>query len=205
MAKKPRWVIGIDEVGRGPLAGPVMVCAVACPYDVYKKMTWKEAGVVLDDSKKMSEKGREVWAKKALRLKNDERIRYAVSSASATMIDQLGIGACIRLCVARALKKVRLDPTTAHLLLDGGLKAPQEYLAQQTVIRGDGIHKIIALASVIAKVRRDALMKKYHRSFPVYGWDKNKGYGTVFHRRAIKKQGTTVLHRKSFCLNLKIN
>ena len=192
MAKK--WIIGIDEVGRGPLAGPVTVCAVAIPRVVYKKMKWHG----LTDSKKMTKKAREEWFARAVELQQKGSIIYALSSRSAAAIDMQGIAVCIRSCIASVLKRLDLDPMHCHVVLDGGLKAPAVYVSQETIIKGDLKEKAISLASVIAKVSRDRVMEKYHKSHSVYGWNQNKGYGTTAHRNAIKAHKTTVLHRMSY-------
>jgi len=192
--KKPLWVIGIDEVGRGPLAGPVTVCAVAMPYDHYKKGMWRE----LTDSKQMSPIARARWAKEGEKLLKARVIDYAITSRSAHTIDTKGIASCIRECIVSNLKKLTLPPEHCLVLLDGGLKAPKEYTNQQTIIRGDSQEQIISFASVLAKVSRDQFMVKQHKSNPEYDWIHNKGYGTEMHREAIKKHGITALHRVSF-------
>jgi len=192
--KKPLWVIGIDEVGRGPLAGPVTVCAVALPFEQYKKGMWRE----LTDSKQMSPIARTRWYKEAVVLEKKKVIQYALTSRTAHTIDTKGIATCIRECVVSNLKKLNLDPQECLVLLDGGLKAPAEYIHQQTIIRGDSQEQIISFASVIAKVSRDQFMVKQHTINPEYGWHTNKGYGTEEHIEAIKKWGITSLHRVSF-------
>ena len=192
--KKPLWVIGIDEVGRGPLAGPVTVCAVALPYDHYKKGMWRE----LTDSKQMSPIARMRWYKEAERLVKARSLQYVVTSRSAHTIDTKGIASCIRECIVSNLKKLNLTPEYCVVLLDGGLKAPKEYINQQTIIRGDSQEQIISFASVIAKVTRDQFMTKQHKSNPEYGWDQNKGYGTEAHILAIQSNGISPLHRLSF-------
>jgi ribonuclease HII len=193
-SKKQAWIVGIDEVGRGPLAGPVTVCAVATPYASYKKARW--AG--LTDSKQLSPKQREVWHAKARALEQEGTITIALVSQTAAQIDRKGISSCIRACIAKSLEILNLDPTKTKVLLDGGLKAPLEYVDQTTVIKGDQKHKIISLASVIAKVTRDAYMAKMDATYPGYGWARNKGYGTASHYKALKKLYITRLHRKSF-------
>ena len=192
--KKPLWVIGIDEVGRGPLAGPVTVCAVAVPYMSYKRGMWPD----LTDSKKMTATARTKWYREASILERKGMLRYALSSRSAQTIDTNGIARCIRECIVSSLKKLALPPEQCVVLLDGGLKAPAHYVHQQTIIRGDSKEPAISYASVIAKVHRDKYMTKAHRKNPEYDWDKNKGYGTTEHRNTLITQGTTALHRKSF-------
>ncbi len=189
-----KWVVGIDEVGRGPLAGPVSVCAVAMPEKDYAKMTWG----ILNDSKQMTAKNREFWNKEARVLEKNGKIRIALTSKTALTIDKQGIAVCIRACIAENLRKLDIDPKDCRVLLDGSLKAPAEYKNQETIIKGDSKEKIISLASVVAKVARDAYMVLQHKKYPLYGWERNKGYGTKEHRGAIKKKGVTILHRNSF-------
>jgi ribonuclease HII len=193
------WVIGIDEVGRGPLAGPVYVCAVAMPEKAYKKMKWDG---VLNDSKQMSEKNREAWYKHAKELRRTGFIKISIASRTAIMVDKKGIAVCIRACIAENLQKLQLAPKDCIVLLDGSLKAPSEYENQQTIIKGDAKEKIISLASVVTKVQRDHYMVALHKKHTHYDWHKNKGYGTKAHISAIKKRGVTSLHRASFLKKL---
>lgn len=196
--KKPLWIIGIDEVGRGPLAGPVTVCAVLMKYSLYEKRAWPG----LTDSKKLSPKKRELWYKTAKDLEKKGILRIAVVSETAKQIDDKGIAVRIRSCIAKALTVLDCDPKFSIVLLDGGLKAPTFYNNQQTIIRGDQSKQIISMASVVAKVTRDAYMTRMSHTYPGYGWAENKGYGTKSHQKALKKLGFTRLHRKSFLSRL---
>jgi ribonuclease HII len=193
-----KWIIGIDEVGRGPLAGPVTVCAVAIPAATYKKILEKNTWAGLNDSKKLTATTREKWHGGAKLLRAEGVIRIAISSRSAAMIDKKGIAPCIRECIAENMKKVEVQPRDCIVLLDGGLKAPVEYKNQTTIIKGDGSEKLISLASVIAKVTRDRYMITLYKKFPIYHWDKNKGYGTKSHILALKNKGISAHHRTSF-------
>ena len=193
-----KWVIGIDEVGRGPLAGPVYVCAVAMPVKNYKKMEWG----VLNDSKQMSVGNRELWHGEARGIEKRGELKIAVSHRTAAAIDRNGIAVCIRECIAESLEKLHIDPKECAVLLDGSLKAPLQYKHQTTIIKGDSKEKIISLASVVAKVERDHYLIALSKKHPVYSWDKNKGYGTKIHIAAIKKQGITPLHRQTFLRKL---
>lgn len=188
-----KWVVGIDEVGRGPLAGPVVVCAAAYPFALYKKDLWK--GVT--DSKKMTAKARLFWYEKREEFCAAGG-NYDIASFTAKQIDTKGIAVCIREAIAIALANLNLNPKECLVLLDGGLKAPQEYIHQQTIIKGDLSEKIISMASVLAKVHRDMYMQKCHKKHPQYCWEKNKGYGTRQHREALLAYGSTPLHRVSF-------
>ncbi len=189
-----KWVIGIDEVGRGPVAGPVAVCACAIPLLQYKKVVW--AG--LTDSKKLSIKKRDFWHRESLKLKLSGKIKFAVVYRSNTFIDKKGISQAIRECITEALLDLGLNPKDCIVLLDGSLKAPKEYLNQTTIIKGDQKEKIISLASVIAKISRDKKMDTFHKKYPKYLWERNKGYGTKAHYQAIRSYGLTPLHRATF-------
>lgn len=192
--KEAKWVIGVDEVGRGPVAGPVAVCACAVRATDYKKGIWKG----LTDSKKLTAKSRELWYQEALSLKSKNKIYFSVVYRSNVFIDKKGISIAIKECVTRALKNLKLNTKECLVLLDGSLKAPGEYLKQKTIIKGDQKEKIISFASVIAKVSRDRKMSILARGYPKYDWDKNKGYGTKAHYRAIYANGPTFLHRQTF-------
>lgn len=189
-----KWVIGIDEVGRGPIAGPVCVCAVAIPQKLYEKASWSG----LTDSKVMTVKSRQVWFSRAMEMKKQKKIRIAIATQSAKVIDQKGISSCIRACIARVLAALKLNPVDCMVLLDGGLKAPEIYVNQQTIVRGDLKKKAISLASVVAKVSRDKVMDRFHTLHPEYFWQRNKGYGTREHYYALKNKGFSELHRMSF-------
>jgi ribonuclease HII len=189
-----KWVIGIDEVGRGPLAGPVYVCAVALPAKNYGTIDWG----ILNDSKQMTAGNRELWHGKAKDSEKRGHLKIAVSHRTARVIDKKGITTCIAECIAENLHTLGLDPKDCTVLLDGSLKAPHEYKHQTTIIKGDSKEKIISLASVVAKVERDQYMVTLHKKYPHYSWDTNKGYGTRAHIAAIKKQGQTSFHRNSF-------
>lgn len=168
------------------------------PRAAYRAAKWREGGALLTDSKQMTASARERWEKEARAMEQEGKLRIAVASRSAAMIDRCGIAPCIRSCVASALRRLGLDPKDCEVLLDGSLSAPKEYAHQTTVIRGDSVHKIISLASVVAKVRRDAQMTRLAAQHPHYGWEENKGYGTAAHYRGIAKSGLTPLHRNTF-------
>lgn len=191
MAK--RIIVGIDEAGRGPLAGPVSVCALA----ILKKLP-KELMGEIKDSKQLSEIQREFLYEKLVVAEKSGHILFAQSFSSASIIDARGIVYAIREAMKRALGRLGIAPTKAIVLLDGALRAPREYTNQKTIIRGDATIRAIALASIVAKVRRDRRMKKYAKKFPGYGFPIHKGYGTKSHYKAIKKYGFSPLHRVSF-------
>lgn len=194
-----KFIIGVDEAGRGPLAGPVAVGVVIVPegFDVEKEFK----GVA--DSKKLSEKKREkIFEMLEARTKLGD-INFTVEFESAETIDREGISVAIRKALARGIESCGNQMSTKswtsdfHVLLDGGLHAPPEYL-QETIINGDELVPIISLASIAAKVSRDRLMLELAVKYPEYGFEKHKGYGTKLHYEMLKKYGPCAIHRKSF-------
>ncbi len=215
MAK--HYLVGIDEVGRGPIAGPVAVgiFIFSQPYDVHTKAGLAKATKQLrkifpdiKESKQLSEKKREMWFAEIEKIKKKNEgstdIDFAVVFQSQKNIDSKGISHCIRLCIEKGLSKLTsgIDPDDVLVLLDGGLKAPERFKHQRTIIRGDVQEPIIALASICAKVTRDRRMRTVAKAFPEYGFDIHKGYGTKAHYDAIRKCGVTGEHRKSFLKSL---
>ncbi len=214
-------IVGIDEVGRGSLAGPVTVCVVACEVRLYTKLKRdKKLPPLGKDSKKLSPTERQKYAKylksimsrrhldiyqglPLVTLVNWVRFSYKVVHISNKIIDSKGISFCIRRAIERELKKLKLDPRKTEVRLDGLLKAPKEFINQKTIIKGDEKEKIIAWASILAKVSRDALMCRMAKKYPKYGFEMHKGYGTAMHRKMIKKHGLSPIHRRSFCKNIK--
>ncbi|MEK7646823.1 MAG: ribonuclease HII [Patescibacteria group bacterium] len=207
---KAKWIIGIDEAGRGPLAGPVSVGAVLVPKNfkfaakIDKKgwpMTARERGTALRDSKKLSAAQREAWAAYMARHSD---INFAVSMVSAAVIDKVGIQKAVKMAVGRVLRKLKsiwLSDSQIEVLLDGLLHAPK-YYRQRTIINGDNLVPVISAASVVAKVRRDRAMLRMHEKFPQYGFDLHKGYGTVLHYKCLRRHGLSEIHRKSYLRNL---
>lgn len=196
LSKDIRYIIGIDEAGRGPLAGPVAVGAFCiCAADVRE---FRKFSVGVRDSKKLSESLREEWFAKMLYQKKIGNFTFAVSFGSAGMIDRRGITFAIRHALAQSLKKIGCPPKETVVLLDGGLRAPEEYLFQKTIIQGDEKEPVISLASIAAKVLRDKKMIKLAKQHPEYGFEKHKGYGTKAHYEAIARDGILKVHRKSF-------
>lgn len=212
-SKKERFIIGIDEAGRGPLAGPVTVGA----FGAYEKMgNWLLKNIFnnkLRDSKKLSSKKREEIYKKLCMLKNEGRIFFAVSHISNKIIDKKGISYATKLGIIGCLKKLEHETATNKgapcwlrkcgvIRLDGSLKAPEEYKNQKTIIKGDEKDVFIACASIVAKVSRDRLMTRLGSTLPLYAFQIHKGYGTSLHRFILQKNGLSPLHRRSFCKNL---
>ena len=182
-----RRVAGIDEVGRGPLAGPVTASAVVMPEEVPE--TWFG---LIRDSKQMSAERRE-FACEQIQL---HARAVGVGSASSTEIDLMGIVPATRLAMTRALED--LDVAPDHLLIDA-LELPEVDLPQTPIIKGDAISISIAAASVVAKVTRDRLMVgSYELRHPGYGFARNKGYGTAEHMAALRMLGPCPIHRYSF-------
>jgi len=188
MTKK--LIVGIDEVGRGPVAGPVSIGIVLCRTEL--------SIPELNDSKQMTEKARErVYAlAETLRMSGD--IEFGVYSETADVIDQKGIEHALRSAIQKGLHDMNIHFDEVEIKLDGRLKAPREFL-QESIIHGDSLIPAISLASVVAKVERDRYMvEEVHRAYPEYGFDAHKGYGTAAHIAAIKQNGLSPLHRVSF-------
>lgn len=190
-------VCGIDEVGRGPLAGPVVSACVLIPEEHLGNPIWQE----ITDSKKISA---------IKRAKLFEPIRqlcfYGVAEASCQEIDQLNIHHATLLAMKRAYTDMLVNdnvPMPEMALIDGKF-APDLPCQTQTVVKGDSLSLSIGAASIIAKVTRDRMMEKLHNDFPHYGWDRNAGYGTKAHMEGLESHGLTPFHRLSFapCANL---
>jgi ribonuclease HII len=183
-AKGYQLVVGVDEAGRGPLAGPVSAAAVILPEGYSHPL--------LDDSKKLSEKKREqIYAD----IMADERIRWGHSYAETEEIDSINILKATHAAMARAV--AQLGAEDLYCLIDG-LAVPNFPYASEGIVKGDGKSLSIAAASIIAKVKRDHMMIAYGEEFPEYGFEKHKGYGTKAHLAALEEHGPTRIHRKSF-------
>ncbi len=191
-------VVGIDEVGRGPIAGPVTVCAVSCNIETYKILKRsKLLPVTGKDSKKLKEGDREKFQKILVELSVSNKISYSIFHISNKVIDKSGISFAIRRAINKNLEKLQVS-NLDRVLLDGGLRAPASFKNQKTIIKGDEKEKIISWASILAKVERDSLMKKFHKKYPEYSFDIHKGYGTKRHTEALKKHGLSDIHRKTW-------
>ena len=176
-------VAGLDEVGRGCLAGPVVVAAVMLPPNV-------ELNEV-NDSKQLSAKKRERLAEDIKAVALD----WSITAVSAALIDEINILAATSLAMGLAVKW--LYPMPEHLLIDA-LSLPDLAIPQQAIIKGDQCSVSIAAASILAKVERDAMMGRWSKFYPGYGFERHFGYGTAEHRRAIDQHGPCYLHRMSF-------
>jgi ribonuclease HII len=190
-----RYLVGIDEVGRGPIAGPVTV-GVFC---VEKKNLNKVQKLLkgITDSKKLTAAKREVYVTSMKRIKEQGLCSFSTSSVSAKLIDTKGIVWAVNTALKRALSRLDLDPSQTHIFLDGGLYAPQKY-SQETMVKGDSRNWLIGAASVLAKVHRDSKMNSYAQRYPDYRFENHKGYGTKGHYTAISKQGSCDIHRKTW-------
>lgn len=193
-----KYIIGIDEVGRGPLAGPVCLCAVRVEAGVYRRLQKnKNLPALGRDSKKLSKKDREKYSKILCDLALEGKLDFTIVMQSNVIIDTKGLSFAIKKALAECLQKVHATEKD-NVLLDGGLKAPKEFKNQHTIIKGDEKHLVIAWASILAKVHRDNYMTKMAKKYPKYGFEKHMGYGTKVHRDAIQKLGPSPIHRKSF-------
>lgn len=193
MLKEMKFLLGVDEAGRGPLAGPVAVGAVMVPegFEVLKEFP----GV--RDSKKLSEKKREeIFGMLEARVASGDA-RYAVEFEGADVIDEEGIVTAVRRALARGMNTLVQDSALVRIQLDGALKAPPGY-SQETIIRGDETVPLISLASIAAKVLRDRLMCALALEHPLYGFEQHKGYGTEVHYERLRQYGPCVIHRRSF-------
>jgi ribonuclease HII len=188
-------IAGIDEAGRGPLAGPVAVGVVKIPTDFNKNFFES-----IKDSKQLTHEDRELWFSLAMEAKKRGELDFRVSLVSERVIDRHGISYALRLGIKRCLKSLGITEES-QIFLDGALKAPDKYKHQLTVIKGDEKIPVISLASICAKVIRDRKMIKLSKKFPQFNWEQNKGYGTRMHKDALEKYGLTELHRKSFLKN----
>ena len=178
-------VAGVDEAGRGPLAGPVFAAAVILPKNFEHPL--------LNDSKKLSEK-------KRLELRDfieQNAIDWAVAWVDNEEIDQINILNATFKAMHLALSKLKIKPDL--ILVDGNKFKQYKDIEFKTIVDGDAQYACIAAASILAKTYRDEFMKKLHEQYPQYNWDRNKGYGTKQHRQAILKHGLSPFHRKTFC------
>lgn len=175
---------GLDEAGRGPLAGPVFAAAVILPKEFYDPR--------LDDSKKMSRRNRESLRE----IIEKEAVAWAVEKVKAEEIDRINILKASIKAMQQAVRRLSVKPD--FLLVDGNRFSPFDNYKYATIIHGDAIYASIAAASVLAKTHRDEYMKELAGQYPNYGWDRNMGYPTAEHIEAIRKYGLTPYHRKSF-------
>lgn len=195
MDKGYSLIAGVDEVGRGPLAGPVV--AAACIFD-------RDVDIVgIDDSKKLSEKKREHFFDEI----KDKALAYGIGEASCEVIDEINILEATKLAMKRAIDEAdkmleSKGRDRIQIVIFDAVKINDLKKEQMSVIKGDQTYFSVAAASILAKVTRDNLMKEYDKVYPEYGFASNKGYGTKAHYEGIRKAGITEIHRKSFLKNL---
>jgi ribonuclease HII len=189
-----KYVAGLDEAGRGPLAGPVVAGAVSIKYDKIISLRG------INDSKKLSEKKRNYFYKI---LTNHKDVEWGIGIVSEKIIDKINILNATKLAMAKAMANlVAKSQNIDHLLIDGNfilnLPKGEENIIQKSIIKGDQKVISISAASIIAKVTRDKIMDRYDKKYPQYGFKKHKGYPTKFHKQKIKELGLCKIHRKSF-------
>ncbi len=181
------WVGGVDEAGRGALAGPVAAAVAVLPAD----LLIADRLVGVRDSKQMTPKEREYWRDCLMEV----AVGCAVGFAESREIDEFGIAPAVRLAVSRAIEQLSMAPQ--HLLVDY-IELPNIDIPQTPIIKGDARSLTIAAASILAKTARDAKMRKLDTCYPGYGFVRNKGYGTKEHQAALEKSGPSPIHRLSF-------
>lgn len=186
-------MIGIDEVGRGSLAGPVVVCALALPIQLKIESEKRK----IKDSKQLTAVQRETWY---AWIKNNPEIKYAVARVNPKIIDTINITRAANRAAYRAYKKLNSQIRHHSIIMDGGLYLP-ESIPHRVIVKADEKYPAVALASIIAKVTRDRAMIRKHTEYPQYDFKKHKGYGTAQHIKAIKKYGFCPLHRLTFIKN----
>ena len=185
-------VIGVDEVGRGPLAGPVVSCACTFKnYKIDKKFIDK-----IDDSKKISYKNRIKIFKIIQNLKDNKEINYSLGFATVEEIDSHNILEATKLSMIRAINKLNFKK--GNIIFDGQMKLNIKNFISKDIVQGDNKSISIATSSIIAKIHRDRYMRFLSLKFPNYNWEQNAGYGTKRHIDEIYKNGITDYHRKSF-------
>ena len=185
LEKGYKYIAGVDEVGRGPLAGPVVCAAVIMPLDA------ESIVVGVDDSKKLSAKKREELSE----LIKERALWYSIALVDEKMIDEINILEATKLGMKQALESLSQEPDV--VLTDGNMTLDIEF-PQHSVVHGDALSYSIGAASIIAKVYRDHLMDEFAKTYPQYGFEKNKGYGTAAHIAAIKEYGLCPIHRRTF-------
>lgn len=183
IAEGKKYICGVDEVGRGPLAGPVVCAAVIMPLD--------DVIEGVDDSKKLSAKKRESLSEKILKT----AVAYRICRVEPQIIDEINILQATRLCMKNAVEGLDIAPD--FVLSDGNMTLDIA-IPQKSIIKGDALSYSIGAASIIAKVYRDKVMADYAQVYPQYGFESNVGYGSKAHMQAIERFGLTPIHRRSF-------
>ena len=182
-----KYIAGVDEVGRGPLAGPVVAAAVILPED------FDVPGV--DDSKKLSEKRRE----ELFDIITERAVAYGIGMADHSIIDEINILQATKLAMKEAISSLQQQPD--YILFDA-MRIDDLEIPQESVIKGDAKVLAVAAASIVAKVTRDRMMAEYSTEYPGYAFEKNKGYGTKAHYEGLRAYGMCPIHRRTFLRNL---
>lgn len=188
-----KLIIGVDEVGVGSLAGPVVACAAVFNKNFFRDRN--NGSIIVKDSKKLSPRQRE---KTAAQLLNDKNVRFKISYSYPKTIDKLNIYQAARRAMARSIKALAGSRKKVLILVDGKTKIQGIDFDQFPIVKGDNKVFSIAGASIIAKVFRDKMMVRYAKRYPCYGFDKHKGYGTKQHISKLASYGFCEIHRKSF-------
>ena len=180
-----RYIAGVDEVGRGPLAGPVVCAAVIMPLD--------DESIIegVDDSKKLSEKKRNMLAEEIKK----RALAYTIVEIDEKTIDEINILEATKIGMKKAIETLSITPDV--VLTDGNMTIDITH-KQHSVVHGDALSYSIGAASIIAKVYRDKMMDEYAKTYPQYAFEKNKGYGTAAHIQGIKEYGLCPIHRRTF-------
>lgn len=186
------YIIGADECGCGSIAGPFTVCAVRAPKN------WNLKG--LGDSKKLSQKQREIMEEKLFEIIDQKEITYSIVDISNQIIDQDGFGICFKRAHKQAIELLNNSAGPNLIILDGNRNLDLELNGSEftSLPKADSLIPAVMAASILAKTHRDAIMRELHKEFPVYGWDSGVGYGTKAHYAAMKEHGITKYHRTSF-------
>lgn len=182
--KKGILEAGCDEAGRGCLAGPVFAAAVILPEGFYHEL--------LNDSKQIKEKDRDLLRP----IIEEQAVAWCVAEIDNVEIDEINILKASFKAMHKAVEQLKIQPEL--LLIDGNRFTPYLGIPHQCIVKGDSLYMSIAAASVLAKTHRDECMMKMHKQYPMYGWDNNKGYGTIKHRRELMTYGSSPFHRKTF-------
>jgi len=195
------YLAGVDEVGRGPIAGPLTLALFLIPKSKERAVQLLVRKLGGRDSKRMSERQRELFVRNMKKVLEEHRARVFFQSVSAKSIDRWGIPLALRSAMRSLLKKVEragISPRSITFLLDAGIPSFPEMGYAESIIHGDEEVPLISAASIFAKVHRDALMRRYDQRYPHYGFAQHKGYGTRAHYEALERYGLTPIHRESW-------
>jgi ribonuclease HII len=188
------YIIGIDEAGRGPLAGSVYVGGVLLPYDKKEVDTWEHIPSLLSDSKKLSQKRREEW----FEWMKEHDVTYTYSWTTPSVIDRINIRQAVNASAQRVYSVlIKGRKGSAHVIADGGIDIAADHHFENFP-KADETVPVVSLASIVAKVMRDRVIVKMGERYPEYGFDQHKGYGTKAHITALQQHGPCTIHRKTF-------